>query len=398
MNLYTITMKKIAALLSLSILIVSCGNTQKKELSIADIIATNNLEQIQKTRKELVTNQQELVGKIKQLDTKINELDTSKRMALITTFEAKTEEFLHYLELQGSVNTKNNLIIYPEFSGILTKVLVKEGQFVRKGQVLATIDDGGLSQQISQLQINTHLAKTVFDRQERLWNQKIGSEMEFLQAKATYEAQQQAVAQLEKQLERTKVTAPFSGTIDDIITEQGSVVAPGQSELMRIINLTNMYIETDVPEKYISAVTKNKHVIVEFPILGTSVEATVRQAGSFINPANRTFKIEVAVPNKDKKIKPNLTAKLKINDYSSPNAILIPQSIISENASGQQYVYIITDKREGNIAKTKKQIIETGKTQGDIIEVLNGLSAGVEIIKEGARSVKEGQEVKIINS
>jgi len=398
MNLYTITMKKIAALLSLSILIVSCGNTQKKELSIADLIATNNLEQIQKTRKELVTNQQELVGKIKQLDTKINELDTSKRMALITTFEAKTEEFLHYLELQGSVNTKNNLIIYPEFSGILTKVLVKEGQFVRKGQVLATIDDGGLSQQISQLQINTHLAKTVFDRQERLWNQKIGSEMEFLQAKATYEAQQQAVAQLEKQLERTKVTAPFSGTIDDIITEQGSVVAPGQSELMRIINLTNMYIETDVPEKYISAVTKNKHVIVEFPILGTSVEATVRQAGSFINPANRTFKIEVAVPNKDKKIKPNLTAKLKINDYSSPNAILIPQSIISENASGQQYVYIITDKRDGNIAKTKKQIIETGKTQGDIIEVLNGLSAGVEIIKEGARSVKEGQEVKIINS
>jgi len=396
MTLYINIMKKIVLLFSLSALIISCGNS-KKEASLEEVIANNNLEQIQNKRKNLVAHQQELVGKIKQLDAKINELDTSKRMALITTFEAKTEEFMHYLELQGSVNTKNNLVIYPEYSGILNKVLVKEGQFVRKGQVLATIDDGGLAQQVAQLKINAQLAKTVFDRQERLWNQKIGSEIAFLQAKATYEAQQQAVEQLEKQLDRTRVTAPFTGTIDDIITEQGSVVAPGQSQLMRIINLSNMYIETDVPEKYISAITKNKQVLVEFPVLGTSLKARIRQAGNFINPANRTFKIEVAIPNKNKSIKPNLTAKLKINDYTNPNAILIPQSIVSENASGQQYVYVVTDKRDGNIAKTKKAIIETGKTQGDIIEVLSGLSSGDEIIKEGARSVKEGQDVKIIN-
>ena len=396
MNLYT-TMKTTALLLSLSLLIVSCGNSEEKQVSIEDLIATNNLEQIQSTRKTLVASQQELVGKIKQLDAKIDELDTSKRMTLITTFKAKTETFTHYIELQGSVNTKNNLILYPEFAGILTKVLVREGQFVRKGQVLATIDDGGLSQQITQMQINSRLAKTVFDRQERLWNQKIGSEIAFLQAKATYEGQQQVVAQLEKQLARTRVTAPFSGTIDDIITEQGSVVAPGQSQLMRIINLTNMYIETDVPEKYITAITKNKQVLVEFPVLGTSVTSKIRQAGSYINPANRTFKIEIAIPNKDQSIKPNLTAKLKINDYSNENAILIPQSIVSENAAGQQYVYVITDKKDDNRAKTKKKIIETGRTQAEIIEVLSGLSAGDEIIKEGARSVKEGQEVKIIN-
>lgn len=390
-------MKKIAVLLSLSILIVSCGNDQKKQLSIADLITTNNLEKIQNARKDLVAQQQELIGKIKRLDDKINELDTSKRMALITTFEAKEEEFTHFLELQGSVNTKKNLIIYPEYSGILTNVLVKEGQYVRKGQLLATIDDGGLAQQVAQLQINGQLAKTVFDRQERLWNQKIGSEIEFLQAKATYEAQQQAVAQLKRQLDKTKVKAPFSGTIDDVITEQGSVVASGQSQLMRIINLSNMYIETDVPEKYISAITRNKQVLVEFPVLGTSLKATIRQAGDFINPANRTFKIEIAIPNKNKTIKPNLTAKLKINDYSNPSAILIPQSILSENAKGEQYVYVITDKKDGNIAKTKKQIITTGRTQGDIIEVLSGLSSGDEVIEEGARSVKEGQQVKIIN-
>ncbi len=397
MKTYTITTKKFIVLLSLSAFIISCGNNKEKEASIEDIIASNNLSSIQKKRKEIVAKQQLLITDIKRLDIIIDALDTTKRIALITTFKAKTEEFTHYLELQGNVNTKNNLIIYPEYSGTLINVLVKEGQFVRKGQLLAIIDDGGLAQQVTQLKINTKLAKTIFDRQERLWNQKIGSEIQYLQAKTNFEAQKQAVIQLKRQLARTRVTAPFSGTIDDIITEQGSVVAPGQSKLMRIINLSNMYIETDVPEKYIATITKNKHVLIEFPVLGTTLDAKVKQAGNFINPANRTFKIEVAIPNKDKSIKPNLTAKLKINDYTNPNAILIPQSIVSENASGQQYIYVVTDKQDQNIAKTKKIIIKTGRTQGNIIEVLEGITAGDEIIQEGARSVKEGQKVKIIN-
>ncbi len=156
-----------------------------------------------------------------------------------------------------------------------------------------------------------------------------------------------------------------------------------------------MYIETDVPERYIANVTPGKSVEVEFPVLGETLDAKVRQAGNFINPSNRTFKIEVAVPNKDKNIKPNLTAKLKINDYTNPKAILIPQSIISEDAKGEQYVYTITDK-DGNKAKAKRTFIKTGKTQGDNIEVTKGLTSNDEIVKAGARSVKDGQEVKII--
>jgi RND family efflux transporter MFP subunit len=191
--------------------------------------------------------------------------------------------------------------------------------------------------------------------------------------------------------------APFSGTIDDVITEQGSVVAAGQSQLILIVNLDDMYIETDVPESYISNVTKNKTVQVEFPILGKTINAKVRQAGNFINPANRTFKVEIAVPNRDKSIKPNLTAKLKINDYTSKKAILIPQSIISENAKGQQYVYLASDKQDNKYAIAKKTIISTGKTQGDFIEVLETIVSGTEIISEGARSVNDGQKVEIKN-
>ena len=156
-----------------------------------------------------------------------------------------------------------------------------------------------------------------------------------------------------------------------------------------------MYIETDVPERYISEVVPGKDVQVDFTVLNKQMDAKVRQSGNFINPANRTFKVEIAVDNKDKTIKPNLTAKLKINDYTNDKAILIPQSIISENAEGQQYVYTISDKVE-NKGKAKRMIIETGKTQGDLIEVLTGLENGSEIVDEGARSVKDGQDVKII--
>ena len=158
-----------------------------------------------------------------------------------------------------------------------------------------------------------------------------------------------------------------------------------------------MHIETDVPETYLNAIKPGKAVEVNFPVLGKTINSKVKQAGNFINPANRTFKVEVDVPNKDKTIKPNLTAKLRINDYSNPEAILIPQSIISENAQGEQYVYIVTEKN-GNKANATRVIIQTGKTNGDYIEVISGLESGDEIIDEGARSVKDGQEVKIFQT
>ena len=388
-------MKNILPLLMITFLFASCGNGNKQ--SVDDVIESNNLESIRKKKSELVSEQNLIKQEIKKLDIVIAQLDEGKKTPLITTFELQESDFKHFLELQGNVTTKNLLMIYPEYSGVLTNVYVKEGQKVRKGEVLAKIDDGGLSQQLAQLKIQAELAKTTFERQQRLWDQKIGSEMQYLQAKSNYESQNQAIAQLEQQVAKTVVRAPFSGTIDDVLTEQGSVVMPGQSQLMRIVNLDNMYIETDVPEKYIANITRNKKVEVEFPILGKKIDSKVRQVGDFINPNNRTFKVEISIPNKEKSIKPNLTAKLKINDYSNKNALLIPQGIISENASGEQYIYVIKEKVGDDEAKAKKIVIETGLTQGDYIEVTKGLEAGDEIIMEGARSVNDGQKVKIIN-
>lgn len=387
-------MKHIYSLLVLSVIITSCGGDKKK--SVEDIIATENLTEIREKRNEVDAEKLALEDQLRLLDKKIAQLDTVKRLPLVTTFKVEEQVFNHYLELQGNVETNQNIVIYPEMGGVLQRVYVTEGQKVSKGQLLATIDDGGLAQQVAQLQIQADLAKTTFERQERLWNQKIGSEIQYLQAKSSYEGQQKAVNQLKSQLGKTAVKAPFSGVIDDVITDQGSVVSPGVSQLMRIVNLDDMYIKTDVPETYISNVTKNKEVQVEFPVLGKSIISKVRQAGNYINPANRTFKVEIAVPNTDKDIKPNLTAKLKINDYTNEKAILIPLSIISEDADGQQYIYVVDEVNADNEATAKRVIIETGKPQGDVIEVLKGLSNNAQIIQEGARSVKDGQVVKII--
>ena len=385
-------MKNIYTLILLTLLFASCGKGKNK--SVESIIESNDLAAIRNKKVEIVSKQKEINGQLKQLDEAIANLDIIKKVPLITTFKVNDTVFNHYLELQGSVTTKDLLVIYPEFSGTLTNVYVKEGQTVQKGQLLAKIDDGGLGQQLGQLQIQYELAKTTFDRQQRLWNQKIGSELQFLQAQSNFQAQAKAVSQLQKQMEKTSVRAPFSGSIDDVMTEQGSVVAAGQSSLMRIINLGNMYIETEVPEKYINYISKNKIVQVEFPVLDKSMISKVRQVGSYINPANRTFKIEISIPNKEKNIKPNLTARLKINDYTNKNALLIPQSIISENAKEEQYVFVI--KGDGKTT-AEKVFVKTGKTQGNFIEILSGLKNGDEIISEGARSVIDGQAVKILN-
>lgn len=330
-----------------------------------------------------------------------NELSENKpegKLTLVSVFSAKDTLFNHYIELQGSVDTKENIIINAEFGGNLTSVNVQEGQNVTKGEELARIDDGGLARQISQARAQSRLAYTTYKRQKRLWEQKIGSEIEYLQAQTNYQAQSNAVKQLQAQLSRATIKAPFTGTIDEIFTDQGTVVSPG-TPVMRIVNLDSMFIEAEVPEKYINGVTDSVDVQVNFPILNKEISTKIKQVSKFINPANRSFKIVVDIPSGEETggIRPNLTARVKINDYTNPNAILIPQDIISEDAEGRQYVYIVDNVYTSDNETARKVIIETGETQDDLVEVLQGIKKDDVVIKEGARNVKDGQRVKILS-
>lgn len=387
----------ILSTITLSILVLAgCGNNESG--SIDEIIASGDLEAIRSKKSEISEEQKKLDAQIQLLDSVISANDTNKKLPLVTTFGAKKAPFDHFIELQGDVTTKQNVLIYPEVPGILYQVNVSEGQQVRKGQVLARIDDGGLSSQVQQMKTQLALSKTTFERQKRLWDQKIGTEIQYLQAKASFEAQENAVKQMESQLDKFTITAPFAGVIDDVIKDQGTVVSPGGpgSEVFRIINLSNMYIEVAVPETYIADVTEGKAVKVFFPVLGMEIESKIRQTSNFINPNNRSFTVEVPVPNGNGKVKPNLTAKVHINDYQNSEAILIPQSVISENSEGEQYAFVVSGINGDNIAQANKSIIKTGKTQGDYVEVLEGIKDGDFIIQEGARTVKDGQEVKIL--
>jgi len=384
-------MKKI--LIIVSSLIFSCQSENK---SVIEVIESNNIDLIKLKREEINNKQQKIYEELNLIDLKLDELENNSKYPIVSTTKIIEQKFKHYVELQGDVKSDKVISIYPEFSGIINEIFIKSGENVGEGQILATIDDGGLKQQLSQLQITYNLAKTTYERQERLWNQKIGSEIQYLESKSMFEAQSEAIEQLNKQLSKTVIRAPFSGTVDNVIVKKGEVVYPGRSNLMLLVNMQEMYVESKVPENYINSITKGKDVVIEAPILEMILKSKISLVANYINPLNRTYRIEAEIPDNNYKIKPNLNVKIRVNDYTNENAILILLNHINIDSNNDEYVYKIIKKDGKNYAS--KTIIETGRNNGDFIEVLKGVSIGDEIVSEGARKITNNSEVKIINN
>ena len=246
------------------------------------------------------------------------------------------------------------------------------------------------------MQLQLDLAKTTFERTARLWEQKIGSEMMFLEAKTRYEAQKKQLDQMKKQLAKAKIYAPFDGIIDEIFANQGSNVAPGMSPVLRIVNLKSMYVEADVPENYLTAITKGSKAVVEIPVLNLTLNTTIRQTGSFVQPSNRTFRIEAPLENATGQIKPNLNAKLSVIDYINPNAILVPLRTIRENAEGENYVFVLTGPEGDNNYIAKQRFVTLGKTKNEMIEITEGISENDLLVDEGVGLLVPDQKVKRI--
>jgi RND family efflux transporter MFP subunit len=288
------------------------------------------------------------------------------------------------------------MILYPEFSGRIIKVYVNEGDRVNKGQALAKIDDGGLFNELKLVESQTKLTKTIFDRQSKLWNDKIGSEIQYLESKTNYEIQKNRLESLKQSLAKTTIDAPFSGTIDEIFIEEGNLVSPpmmpDQGNAFRIVNLNELYVEAVIPENFIGKIKKGAQVLVEIPVLNKTFNSTIKHSVSSINKLSRTFKIEVSVPKNELDLIPNLNVEINILDYTNSEAILVPESIVSEDSENNKFLYTI----ENN--KAKKTIVETGYTQNGMIEIVNGLNVNQTVINEGGRIVKGGQNVKIYNN
>jgi RND family efflux transporter MFP subunit len=387
-------MKKILYITVLALLLVACSGDNKTG-NLEEVLQSKDLAKIKASRENVHKEYEKLVADLAKLDKAIAALDPNKKNPLVQTITLKDTLFTHYIEIQGNVDTKENIMISPEYSGVLTQVNVKAGQRVSKGQVLARIDDGGMSSQLAQAETQLALAKTTFEKQKNLWDQKIGSEIQYLQAKTSMESQQKMVAQIKSQLNKTVVTAPFSGTIDDVLIEKGKVVAPGM-ELFRIVNLTNMYVTANVPENYIGQLKVGAVVDVYLNSLGKNYKGKVRQIGNYINPNNRTFGIEIALPNPDNLLRPNQVAVLKIEDYKNPKALLLPENIIQEKADGSKIIYVIEKADDKNSSKATQKTIEIGYTSGAFVEVKAGLQVGEIVITEGGKALKDGQTVEVI--
>ena len=376
--------KLIFPLLVATSLIVSCGDKQNNQTVDQLIAAKNN--------KELQARKADIQADLAKIDAALATLNVRKEEALVSVLTLKDTVFNHYLDIQGSVNTKENILIQPEMPGTLIALNVKAGQRVSKGQLLARVDDGGSSQQVASLETQYQLAKTTFERQKNLWNQKIGSEIQYLQAQTQMLSLQRSVAQAKAMLSKTEIRAPFSGTIDEVFVERGQVVAAGPQGLMRIVNLNNMYVSTTIPESYIGKLKVGTQVDVFLTSLNKNYKGKVRQIGNFINPNNRSFGIEVSIPNPENLLRPNQVAKLKVIDYTVKNAIVVPSNVIQEDGKGNQFVFVASNSN-GKTATAKKAMVTTGKSSDNVTEILSGLSANDIIVIEGVNTISEGMKL-----
>lgn len=384
-------MKRYILLLSL-IAVVSCQNGKEKDID--GLVESENLSDIKAEKQKLNQQKQTLDKKLQKLNKAIDKLDSTENRPLITVKKLKDTVFKHYVEVQGNIETDQNIIIHPEFSGVLTDIYVEEGEKVTKGQLLGNIEDNGLSSQLAEAKTKLSLAKTTYERRKRLWDKNIGSEIEYLQAETNYEGAQKSVQQLKTRLSKTKVRAPFSGTIDDVITNQGELVSQGQSRLFRIVNLKKMYVSADIPENYLKNIHKGSEVNVHIESIDTVFKAKVRQVSSFINPNNRTFQVKVGVPNKNNLVKPNQNAKIEINDFTAKNRIVISENLLRENANGDRMAFIV-EKKNDSVGKAVKTKVKTGRSYKNTTAITAGLQSGDLLIIDGVRTIRNGREVKI---
>lgn len=389
-------MKKFLYLL-VPFLLIQCGSEEKK--TTAEIIDSQDLASIQNKKAEVVKTLNALELELEELNQAIGQLDKEQKFLLITSITAQEAPYAHYVSFQGTLETDQNIVMYPEIPALLKSVNVKEGQRVKKGDVLAELSDSGMIDQLQQLEVQYALAKTTFERQKRLWEQQIGSEMQYLQAEAQFKSLQKSISQMQDQVAKTKISAPFDGIVDHILADEGSSLAPGMTPVIRIINLDQMKVSASVPEIHLPNIQRGSIVNVEVPVLNRTFEANINTVGNFINPNNRTFRVEIALKNTDGHLKPNMTAQLYINDYNNPEAILIPSKNILENQKGENYVYKLQPlSKEDKTYKAIKTFVKLGKSSDNYTEVLEGISSGDQLVEDGIRLVEDQQMVKVIQS
>jgi RND family efflux transporter MFP subunit len=332
------------------------------------------------------------------LQKKISDLESEllataeKGVVNVSLTTVREERFEHFIEVLGSVQSDQNLVVSPETSGNILEILVKEGDRVNKGAVLARINTDALDRSIQEMEVNLELAKTMFERQELLWNQSIGSEVQYLQAKSNKETLERRLEGLRAQQAMAVITAPVSGVVDDLLQRKGEMATPG-IPFARIVNLDQIYITGDVAEVYLGKISKGDSVLVNFPVLDLTIPEVVTRTSSVLDSDSRTFRIRVDMLNKNQQILPNLMAVFKLQTYDRPNAIVVPSILVKKDFDGA--FLFVADTNDDNIQVARKRYIKSSINDNNKTVIDSGLEPGDRIITEGFAQVADGSLLNI---
>jgi membrane fusion protein (multidrug efflux system) len=337
---------------------------------------------------DLKKQQATISAQITTLQAQVGNQDSTKG-ADVSAIIIKPGQFTNYVQIQGKIDAQDNVTAYPQASAVITALYVKAGDHVSKGEILAQLDNSVLQQNVGQAQSQLNLANVLYQRQKNLWDQKIGTEVQYLQAQTNLQTAQKQVASLKQQADLYRIVSPISGVVDQMDLKLGQIAAPGSTGI-RVINAEILKVKADVPESYSSSVNQGDSVKVLFPDVNDSLATRITFAAKVIDPGSRSFGIEIKLPH-NKEYRPNMTAVLQIANYSKAGAIIIPVNSIQKSDEGD-YVYV----NENGFAKRKP--ITEGKTSGGFTEVKSGLSSGEQLITEGASEIGDGDKVSILKS
>ncbi len=385
-------MKNPIIYLSLAALIAACGG---KPQGSAEVL-------LKRAERDSLKTVNDGIGKrIKALEDWLAENDTSikRNLPTVTSLTLKVAPFGHYVDVHGNVKADKAAALTAMQPGRVRGIKVQAGDRVSAGQLLVSVDNDLASKQIAQAEAGYDLAKTTFEKQDALWKQHIGSEMQFLQAKSQKEQAEAGLATIREQQRMTNITAPFDGTIDEVMLRDGDMVAPGLP-VLRIVDLSGVQLEADVSESYVKSMKAGSPVKVSFPSVGETFDAKLDHVGDYIDPTNRTFKVTVRVPKGQNFMRPNLLADISILDASADSAIAVPSRAVLEDVNGNNYVFV-AEKTRDNEAKARKVMVKRlseyrGSTSIASVEP-GALKGGETIIDEGGKNVSGGQTVRIAN-
>jgi membrane fusion protein (multidrug efflux system) len=376
------TMKnyKYAVLLATGLILAACGPPSEEA----------QLARLERQRETLTEEIEKLKQEIAQ---KANPGVRHEKVMSVEVLPVEKGTFRHFIQVQGTVESDNNVLVAPQSSGVVKKIHVQAGNKITKGQLLVELDGAILESSIAEVENGLMLANTIFERQQRLWNKNIGSELEFLQAKNNKEGLEKKLATLEEQYKMTKIFAPLSGTVDEVLIKEGEMAIAGMGAV-RIVQLSNLKIKVDLSEIYISRVKKNDLVHVYMPVVGREFDLRVNAVSQVIDPNNRTFQIEMKIPQSEAGIKPNMLSVLTINDYTNQEALVVPLNIVQE--TGQEQFIFVAEPIDGDWI-ARRRSVKTGYSYNDLTEVLSGLQEGEHVVTFGYQNLADGQKLVAVS-